>query len=160
MVRNIFLKRIRKNFSTILHTQFNYFTQPVTPFKNSTIYSKKLIFTMIINTTSQFKITKYRKTDVLFSCFYFGMFNVELITTVSQMDGREFLTEFQIDKFRYFFYHVLDLNNDHVISEEDFLKLNDRIRHYMDWSVNTIQFLALKEVHNIFQVIFPRKRPK
>ncbi len=76
------------------------------------------------------------------------------------MDGREFLTEFQIDKFRYFFYHVLDLNNDHVISEEDFLKLNDRIRHYMDWSVNTIQFLALKEVHNIFQVIFPRKRPK
>jgi hypothetical protein len=24
-------------------------------------------------------------------------------------------------------------------------------RHYMDWSVNTIQFLALKEVHDIFK---------
>ena len=69
-----------------------------------------------------------------------------------QMDGRELLTDFQIDKFKYFFYHVLDLNSDHVISEEDFIKLNDRIRHYIDWSVNTIQFLALKEVHDIFKV--------
>ena len=34
------------------------------------------------------------------------------------------LTDFQRDKFRYFFYHVLDLNTDHVISKEDFIKLN------------------------------------
>ena len=37
--------------------------------------------------------------------------------------------------------------------EEDFIKLNDRIRHYMDWSVNEIHFLALKEVHDIFKVM-------
>ena len=60
------------------------------------------------------------------------------------MVGKELLTEFQQDKFRYFFYHVLDLNTDHVISKEDFIKLNKRIKHYMDWSVNTIQFLALQ----------------
>ena len=64
--------------------------------------------------------------------------------------GKDLLTEFQQDKFKYFFYHVLDLNSDHVISAEDFDKLNDRIKHYMDWSVNTMQFLALKEVHTIF----------
>ena len=64
--------------------------------------------------------------------------------------GKDLLTDFQQDKFKYFFYHVLDLNTDHVISMEDFVKLNKRIRHYMDWSVNTIQFLALKEVHTLF----------
>ena len=41
-----------------------------------------------------------------------------------QVRGRELLTDFQRDKFRYFFYHVLDLNTDHVISKEDFIKLN------------------------------------
>jgi len=60
------------------------------------------------------------------------------------------LTNFQQDKFKYFFYHVLDLNSDHVISSEDFIKLNKRIKHYMDWSINTIQFLALQEVHGLF----------
>ena len=60
------------------------------------------------------------------------------------VQGKDLLTEFQQDKFRYFFYHVLDLNSDHVISKEDFIKLNKRIKHYMDWSVNTIQFLALQ----------------
>ena len=56
----------------------------------------------------------------------------------------ELLTDFQRDKFTYFFYHVLDLNSDHVISSEDFVKLNARVMHYMDWSVNTIQFMALQ----------------
>ena len=60
------------------------------------------------------------------------------------------MTNFQQDKFKYFFYHVLDLNSDHVISSEDFIKLNKRIKHYMDWSVNTVQYLALQEVHNLF----------
>ena len=54
------------------------------------------------------------------------------------------MTNFQQDKFKYFFYHVLDLNSDHVISSEDFVKLNKRIKHYMDWSVNTNKFLALQ----------------
>ena len=30
--------------------------------------------------------------------------------------GKDLLTDFQQDKFKYFFYHVLDLNTDHVIS--------------------------------------------
>ena len=64
--------------------------------------------------------------------------------------GKELLTDFQQDKFKYFFYHVLDLNTDHVISKEDFDRLNKRIKHYMDWSVNSVQFLALKEVHDLF----------
>ena len=34
--------------------------------------------------------------------------------------GRALISEFQQQKFRHFFYHVLDLNNDHVISQEDF----------------------------------------
>ena len=46
-----------------------------------------------------------------------------------KLTGRELLSDFQQDKFRYFFYHVLDLNSDHVISEEDFDSLNDRVRN-------------------------------
>jgi len=62
----------------------------------------------------------------------------------------DLLTDFQKDKYRYFFLHVLDLNSDYVISAEDFVKLNERIRHYMDWSLNSVQFLALKELHETF----------
>ena len=64
--------------------------------------------------------------------------------------GRELLSEFQQKKFRHFFYHVLDLNSDHVISEEDFTGLNYRVRHYMEWSLNTAQYLILTEVHDLF----------
>jgi hypothetical protein len=39
--------------------------------------------------------------------------------------GGDLLTDFQKDKFRYFFFHVLDLNADNVISSEDFEKLNE-----------------------------------
>jgi len=35
--RLICLKRIVKNFSTILHSQFNYHTLPVTPFNAITL---------------------------------------------------------------------------------------------------------------------------
>ena len=66
------------------------------------------------------------------------------------MPGRELLSEFQQKKFRHFFYHVLDLNSDHVISEEDFTGLNSRVRHYMEWSINTAQYLILTEVHDLF----------
>ena len=59
-----------------------------------------------------------------------------------QVRGREMLTDFQRDKFRYFFYHVLDLNTDHVISKEDFIKLNKAglvsttCHYYCNHSVN------------------------
>ena len=39
--------------------------------------------------------------------------------------GGDLLTDFQKDKFRYFFFHVLDLNSDNVISSEDFDRLNE-----------------------------------
>ena len=64
--------------------------------------------------------------------------------------GKVLLSGFQKDKFVHFFYHVLDVNRDHVISQEDFDDLNDRVRHYMDWSINNINFLTLNEVHSLF----------
>ena len=64
--------------------------------------------------------------------------------------GKVLLSTFQRDKFVHFFYHVLDVNRDHVISQEDFDDLNDRVRHYMDWSINNINYLTLNEVHSLF----------
>ena len=90
-----------------------------------------------------------------------------MLLKVEEVRGKQLLTRFQQQKFRHFFYHVLDLNSDHVISQvqtmdhtdqgqkniiisqEDFDGLNDRVRHYMDWSVNTLYFLALREVGNL-----------
>ena len=37
-------------------------------------------------------------------------------------------------------------DRDHVISQEDFDDLNDRVRHYMDWSTNNMNYQTLKEV--------------
>lgn len=75
-----------------------------------------------------------------------------VILKVEEVRGKQLLTRFQQQKFRHFFYHVLDLNSDHVISQEDFDGLNDRVRHYMDWSVNTLYFLALREVGSFFSL--------
>ena len=69
---------------------------------------------------------------------------------VEAPQGKVLLSSFQVDKFVHFFYHVLDVNRDHVISQEDFDDLNDRVRHYMDWSINNINFLTLNEVHSLF----------
>ena len=69
---------------------------------------------------------------------------------VEAPQGKVLLSGFQKDKFVHFFYHVLDVNRDHVISQEDFDDLNDRVRHYMDWSINNINFLTLNEVHTLF----------
>ena len=69
---------------------------------------------------------------------------------VEAPQGKVLLSGFQKDKFVHFFYHVLDVNRDHVISQEDFDDLNDRVRHYMDWSINNINFLTLNEVHSLF----------
>jgi len=65
-------------------------------------------------------------------------------------EGKKLLSTFQKDKFIHFFYHVLDLNTDHVISQEDFDGLNSRVRHYMDWTINHPQYLTLNEVHSLF----------
>ena len=64
--------------------------------------------------------------------------------------GKVLLSGFQKDKFVHFFYHVLDVNRDHVISQEDFDDLNDRVRHYMDWTSNDKRFLKLYEIHSLF----------
>ena len=72
----------------------------------------------------------------------------EEVTEIPQ--GKIFLSSFQQEKFIHFFYHVLDLNSDHVISQEDFDGLNCRVRHYMDWSINNPQYLTLHEVHSLF----------
>ena len=45
--------------------------------------------------------------------------------------------------------HDLDVYRDHVISQEDFDDLNDRVRHYMDWSTNNMNYQTLKEVIQI-----------
>ena len=48
------------------------------------------------------------------------------VTEVQQIQpGGDKLSDFQKDKFRHFFTHVLDLNSDYVISAEDFDKLNE-----------------------------------
>ena len=72
------------------------------------------------------------------------------------LPGRQRLSDFQQSKFRHFFYHVLDLNNDHVISEEDFMGLNSRVRHYMEWSINTAQYLILTEVSSSLIFLNPQ----
>ena len=64
--------------------------------------------------------------------------------------GKLLLSTFQRDKFVHFFYHVLDVNMDHMISQEDVDGLNDRVRHYMDSNLNNTQYLTLKEVHTLF----------
>ena len=69
---------------------------------------------------------------------------------VEAPQGKVLLSAFQKDKFVHFFYHVLDVNRDHVISQEDFDDLNDRVRHYMDWTSNDKRFLKLYEIHSLF----------
>ena len=79
---------------------------------------------------------------------------------VEAPQGKLLLSTFQRDKFVHFFYHVLDVNRDHVISQEDFDDLNDRVRHYMDWSINNINYLTLNEVHSLFIQYFLTQAPK
>ena len=69
---------------------------------------------------------------------------------VEPPQGKVLLSTFQRDKFVHFFYHVLDVNRDHVISQEDFDDLNDRVRHYMGWNANNPNYLTLNEIHSLF----------
>ena len=52
-------------------------------------------------------------------------FSDDVTELVTVQPGGDNLTDFQKDKFRYFFYHVLDQDHDHVITQEDFDKLNE-----------------------------------
>ena len=101
----------------------------------------------LTNTTGSGKSTW---SEHVWSTFIHRGYSDDVTEKPNIIVGKELLTDFQQDKFKYFFYHVLDLNTDHVISKEDFDRLNKRIKHYMDWSVNSVQFLALKEVHDLF----------
>jgi len=92
--------------------------------------------------------TKSAWSEHVWSTFIHRAYSDEHVESTEK--GSELLTEFQRAKFRHFFYHVLDLNSDHVISQEDFDGLNERVRHYMDWSKNSIHYLSLREVHTLF----------
>ena len=52
-------------------------------------------------------------------------FSDDVTELLTVQPGGDSLTDFQKDKFRYFFYHVLDQDHDQVISSEDFDKLNE-----------------------------------
>ena len=47
-------------------------------------------------------------------------FSDDVTETEEKIMGENLISPFQYQKFRHFFYHVLDLNSDHVISAEDF----------------------------------------
>lgn len=83
-------------------------------------------------------------------CFYFILaawvhrgFSDDVTEVNVVQHGADLITDFQKDKFRHFFFHVLDLNSDCVISSEDFEKLNEVIRFSciisvikkLDWSI-------------------------
>ena len=93
-------------------------------------------------------------SEHVWSTFIDRGFSDDVTETEEKIKGKNLISPFQQQKFRHFFYHVLDLNSDHVISAEDFSGLNERVRHYMAWSVNTLYYLALKEVHSLFQEFF------
>ena len=93
-------------------------------------------------------------TEHVWSTFIDRGFSDDVTENEEKIQGKHLISHFQQQKFRHFFYHVLDLNSDHVISAEDFDGLNDRVRHYMAWSVNTLYYLALKEVHFLFLEFF------
>jgi len=90
----------------------------------------------------------------VWSTFIDRGFSDDVTEIEEKIVGKQLLSKFQQEKFRHFFYHVLDLNSDHVISAEDFDGLNERVRHYMGWSVNTLYYLALREVHSLFLDFF------
>ena len=93
-------------------------------------------------------------SEHVWSTFIDRGFSEDVTEIEEKVRGKQLLSTFQQQKFRHFFYHVLDLNSDHVISAEDFTGLNERVRHYMDWAVNTLYYLALREVHSLFLDFF------
>ena len=77
-------------------------------------------------------------SEHVWSTFIDRGFSDDVTVNEEKKKSKNLISPFQQQKFRHFFYHVLDLNSDHVISAEDFVGLNERVRHYMAWSVNTL----------------------
>ncbi|XP_018025892.1 uncharacterized protein LOC108681384 [Hyalella azteca] len=65
-------------------------------------------------------------------------------------EGKNFLSDFQVEKFTYYFTDVFDHNKDRVITIEDILALNERMRHYAGWHEDNEYFITMKEIHSDF----------
>ncbi|XP_066954591.1 uncharacterized protein [Macrobrachium rosenbergii] len=65
-------------------------------------------------------------------------------------EGKMHLSDFQVEKFTYYFTDVFDHNKDRVITIEDIHALNERMRHYAGWSEDNEYYLTMKEIHADF----------
>ncbi|XP_037783492.1 uncharacterized protein LOC119579653 [Penaeus monodon] len=65
-------------------------------------------------------------------------------------EGKMYLTDFQVEKFTYYFTDVFDHNKDRIITIEDIHALNERMRHYAGWSEDNEYYLTMKEIHADF----------
>ncbi|XP_050714221.1 uncharacterized protein LOC126997269, partial [Eriocheir sinensis] len=65
-------------------------------------------------------------------------------------EGKIYLSDFQVEKFTYYFTYVFDHNKDRVITIEDIHALNERMRHYAGWSEDNEYYLTMKEIHADF----------
>ncbi|XP_071539447.1 uncharacterized protein [Panulirus ornatus] len=65
-------------------------------------------------------------------------------------EGKIYLSDFQVEKFTYYFTDVFDHNKDRVITIEDIHALNERMRHYAGWSEDNEYYLTMKEIHADF----------
>ncbi|KAK7578156.1 hypothetical protein V9T40_010361 [Parthenolecanium corni] len=56
------------------------------------------------------------------------------------------LSTIQKEKFSHFFYNLLDSDRNDLISKDDFDVLSEKLRHFADWSANSVEFSLLKQV--------------
>ncbi|XP_054261800.1 uncharacterized protein LOC128985871 [Macrosteles quadrilineatus] len=60
------------------------------------------------------------------------------------------LSSTQKEKMSHFFSHLLDSDQDDLISEQDFDNFSEKLRRYADWSTNSPQFLIMVQVQQGF----------
>ncbi|XP_018327049.1 uncharacterized protein LOC108738231 isoform X2 [Agrilus planipennis] len=72
-------------------------------------------------------------------------------------DTESILTPTQCNKLIHFFKCLLDHDNDEIISSQDFQALSERLRHFADWSTNSVEFNILKQVEQGFMECFLRE---
>ncbi|PSN42017.1 hypothetical protein C0J52_08246 [Blattella germanica] len=70
------------------------------------------------------------------------------------------LSQLQKEKFAHFFSHLLDWDKDELISAQDFDALSERLRHFADWSSNSVEFHVLREVQHGFIETFINTTPE
>ena len=98
---------------------------------NSLKYSKINITYYLLTYVFNYEIIWNPADNKIFTFFYILAAWVHRgftddVTEITKIEPcGDLLTDFQKDKYRYFFLHVLDLNSDYVISAEDFVKLNE-----------------------------------